>query len=57
MLIYNICDHEETFAETGSQAISYTAGVPAIAAAMLIAKGEWIATTGPISRNCRLCRS
>ncbi len=41
MLIYNICDHEETFAETGSQAISYTAGVPAIAAAMLIAKGEW----------------
>lgn len=41
MLIYNICDHEETFAETGSQAISYTAGVPAVAAAMLIAKGEW----------------
>ncbi|KQN70070.1 saccharopine dehydrogenase family protein [Devosia sp. Leaf64] len=41
MLIYNICDHEETFAETGSQAISYTAGVPAIAAAMLVARGEW----------------
>lgn len=41
MLVYNICDHEETFAETGSQAISYTAGVPAVAAAMLIAKGEW----------------
>jgi saccharopine dehydrogenase-like NADP-dependent oxidoreductase len=41
MLIYNICDHEETFAETGSQAISYTAGVPAVAAAMLIARGDW----------------
>lgn len=41
VLIYNICDHEETFAETGSQAISYTAGVPAVAAAILIAKGEW----------------
>jgi len=41
MLVYNICDHEETFAETGSQAISYTAGVPAVAAALLIARGEW----------------
>ena len=41
LLIYNISDHEEAFAETNSQAISYTAGVPAIAAAMLIAKGDW----------------
>jgi saccharopine dehydrogenase-like NADP-dependent oxidoreductase len=41
LLVYNISDHEEAFAETNSQAISYTAGVPAIAAAMLIAKGEW----------------
>ena len=41
VLIYNISDHEEAFAETDSQAISYTAGVPAVAAAMLIARGEW----------------
>ncbi|NMA99847.1 MAG: saccharopine dehydrogenase family protein [Phyllobacteriaceae bacterium] len=41
LLVYNIADHEEAYAETNSQAISYTAGVPAIAAAMLIAKGEW----------------
>ncbi|MFD1251427.1 saccharopine dehydrogenase family protein [Devosia equisanguinis] len=41
LLVYNISDHEEAFAETNSQAISYTAGVPAIAAAMLIAKGDW----------------
>jgi saccharopine dehydrogenase-like NADP-dependent oxidoreductase len=41
LLIYNVADHEEAFAETNSQAISYTAGVPAVAAAMLIAKGEW----------------
>ena len=41
LLIYNICDHEETFAETNSQAISYTAGVPVVAAAILIAKGVW----------------
>jgi len=41
LLVYNISDHEEAFAETNSQAISYTAGVPAIAAAMLIARGEW----------------
>lgn len=41
LLIYNICAHEEAFAETNSQAISYTAGVPAVAAAMLIARGAW----------------
>ncbi|MBD8064170.1 saccharopine dehydrogenase family protein [Devosia sp. PTR5] len=41
VLIYNISDHEEAFAETDSQAISYTAGVPATAAAMLIATGQW----------------
>jgi saccharopine dehydrogenase-like NADP-dependent oxidoreductase len=41
LLVYNIADHEEAFRETNSQAISYTAGVPAVAAAMLIARGEW----------------
>jgi saccharopine dehydrogenase-like NADP-dependent oxidoreductase len=40
-LIYNVCDHEACFEEVGSQAISYTAGVPAVAAAMLIADGTW----------------
>ena len=39
--IYNICDHEASYAEVGSQGISYTAGVPAVAAAMLIAEGAW----------------
>ncbi|AQS40773.1 MAG: Saccharopine dehydrogenase [Candidatus Tokpelaia hoelldobleri] len=41
VFIYNIADHEEAYAETGSQGISYTAGVPAVAAALLIATGEW----------------
>ncbi|HUH59741.1 MAG TPA: saccharopine dehydrogenase family protein [Candidimonas sp.] len=41
VLIYNVCDHEQTFKEVGSQAISYTAGVPVVAAAMLIANGIW----------------
>jgi saccharopine dehydrogenase-like NADP-dependent oxidoreductase len=40
-LIYNVCDHQACFEEVGSQAISYTAGVPAVAAAMLIANGTW----------------
>ena len=39
--VYNICDHEECFAEVGSQAISYTTGVPAMIGAMLICKGIW----------------
>lgn len=41
VFIYQISDHKAAFEEVGSQAISYTAGVPAVAAAMLIASGEW----------------
>ncbi len=41
IFIYNICDHAECYKELESQAISYTAGVPSTAAAMLIAKGVW----------------
>ena len=39
--IYNICDHEECFAEVGSQAISYTTGVPAMIGAKQILEGPW----------------
>jgi len=41
VFIYNVADHEEAYAETGAQGISYTAGVPPVAAALLIANGEW----------------
>ena len=41
VLIYNVADHKDAFEEVGSQGISYTAGVPPVAAAMLIASGEW----------------
>lgn len=41
IFLYNVADHEEAFAETGSQGISYTAGVPAAAAAILVARGIW----------------
>ena len=41
IFIYNICDHAESYAEIGSQAISYTGGVPVVAAAILVAQGEW----------------
>ena len=39
--VYNVCDHEECYKEVGSQAISYTTGVPAMIGAMMILKGEW----------------
>ena len=39
--IYNICDHEECFAEVGSQAVSYTTGVPAMIGAAMVLKGIW----------------
>mgnify|MGYP003110914409 FL=1 len=41
VLIYNVADHKDAYEEVGSQGISYTAGVPPVAAAMLIATGEW----------------
>lgn len=41
MFIYNVCDHAECYQEVESQAISYTAGVPPVAAAILLAKGTW----------------
>jgi len=41
LFIYNVCDHKACYEEVESQAISYTAGVPAVAAAILVAKGDW----------------
>jgi len=39
--VYNICDHEECWREVGSQAISYTTGVPAMIGALLMVTGKW----------------
>lgn len=41
IFIYNVADHAQAYAEVGSQGISYTAGVPPVAAALLIADGTW----------------
>ncbi len=41
VFIYNVADHKEAYNEVGSQGISYTAGVPPVAAAILVAKGVW----------------
>ena len=41
VLIYNVADHRDAYDEVGSQGISYTAGVPPVAAAILIADGTW----------------
>jgi len=40
--LYNICDHQECYREVGSQAISYTTGVPAMIGAMLMVQGKWM---------------
>lgn len=39
--VYNVCDHEECYKEVGSQAISYTTGVPAMIGAMMVITGKW----------------
>ncbi|NHF74661.1 saccharopine dehydrogenase family protein [Paracoccus xiamenensis] len=41
VFIYNVADHKEAYEEVGSQGISYTAGVPPVAAAILVARGTW----------------
>ena len=39
--IYNNCDHETAFKQTGTQAVSFTTGVPAATGASMFAKGLW----------------
>ena len=39
--LHNVCDHEACFAEVGSQAVSYTTGVPAMIGATLMLNGTW----------------
>ncbi len=41
LYLYNICDHEDAFAETGNQAVSYTTGVPAMIGAAMMVSGTW----------------
>lgn len=41
IFLYNVCDHEKCYQEVESQAISYTAGVPPVASAILIANGTY----------------
>ncbi len=45
VFIYQVSDHKAAYEEVESQGISYTAGVPPVAAAMLIADGAWDAKT------------
>lgn len=40
--VYNMCDHEAAYAEVGSQAVSYTTGVPAMVGAMMMLTGRWM---------------
>ena len=41
LYIYNVCDHQACYREVGSQAISYTTGVPAMIGAMMVVTGKW----------------
>lgn len=39
--IYNVCDHQACYKEVGSQAVSYTTGVPAMCGALMMLTGKW----------------
>ncbi len=38
---YNVCNHEDCYDEVGSQAVSYTTGVPAMIGALLMLQKKW----------------
>jgi len=40
-IIWNVCDHAETFREVGAQAVSYTTGVPPVVGAIMMFRGDW----------------
>lgn len=42
VFIYNVCDHQQCYAEVKSQAISYTTGVPAAIGGIMLATGKWL---------------
>jgi saccharopine dehydrogenase (NAD+, L-lysine-forming) len=41
LYVYNICSHEAAYREVGSQAISYTTGVPAMIGAKMMLTNVW----------------
>ncbi len=41
VFIYNVCDHEETWAEVRAQAVSYTTGVPTMVGAKMMLTNQW----------------
>ncbi len=41
LYVYNICSHEAAYEEVGSQAISYTTGVPAMIGAKMMLEKKW----------------
>lgn len=42
VFVWNVCDHQECYRETGAQAVSYTTGVPAMIGAMMMLTGKWM---------------
>jgi saccharopine dehydrogenase (NAD+, L-lysine-forming) len=40
-IIWNVCDHAESYREVAAQAVSYTTGVPPVVGAMMMFKGQW----------------
>ncbi len=41
IFIYQVCDHRDSYLETGGNAIGYTTAVPTVVAAKLLLEGKW----------------
>jgi saccharopine dehydrogenase (NAD+, L-lysine-forming) len=42
IFLFTLCSHWAAYQQTGTQAISYAAGVPPVVAALLMAEGKWL---------------
>ncbi len=50
-MIYNVCEHQHAYKDTGAQAVSYTTGVPPVVGAMMLFKGHWGPKAGVLQRR------
>ena len=41
LMVYNVCDHAESYREVKAQAVSYTTGVPAMIGGLMMLTGAW----------------
>ena len=50
--IYNNCSHQRAYEETGTQAVAFTTGIPAVLGARMLLEGKWKPGNGTFNVEC-----